>query len=176
MNIVARTVNGPATFVESIKKALADVFPDRPVSEIQTMPSVVHDSTRSHRFPMLLLSTFSALALALAAIGIVGVVGYSVVQRTHEIGIRRALGARTLDVLRLMINSSMAWVLLGLVVGIGGSIALTRLMKGLLSTFALNPTVLAAVSLLLAFVALLASYLSARAAAKIEPMVALRCE
>ena len=115
--------------------------------------------------------------MALAAIGIVGVVGYSVVQRTHEIGIRRALGARTLDVLRLMINSSMAWVLLGLVVGIGGSIALTRLMKGLLyDVRPFDPTVLAAVSLLLAFVALLASYLPARAAAKIEPMVALRCE
>ena len=90
------------------------VLPDRPVSGVETMEDVVHDSTGSRRFPMLLLSVFSVLALVLAAVGIVGVVGHSVAQRTHEIGIRMALGAGTLDVLRLMVNSSMVWVLVGL--------------------------------------------------------------
>jgi putative ABC transport system permease protein len=126
---------------------------------------------------MLLLSVFSLLALVLAAVGIVGVVGHSVAQRTHEIGIRMALGAGTLDVLRLMVNSSMVWVVVGLVVGVVGSAGLTRLMTGLLyHVRPLDPVVIGAVSLLLVSVALLASYLPARTAAKIDPMVALRCE
>ncbi|HEX4230766.1 MAG TPA: ABC transporter permease [Bryobacteraceae bacterium] len=177
MNIVVRTASAPATFVTPIKKALKDIFPDRPVSNIQMMETVVHDSIGSRRFPMLLLSAFALLALLLAAIGIVGVVGHSVVQRTHEIGIRRALGAGTLDVLRLMVTSSMVWVLVGLAAGIAGAAGLTRLMTGLLyDVRPFDPAVLGAVSFLLALVALLASYLPARAAAKIEPMVALRCE
>ena len=126
---------------------------------------------------MLLLSVFSALALALAAIGIVGVVGHSVAQRTHEIGIRMALGAGKMDVLRLMVNSNMAWVLVGLVAGLAGSAGLTRLMAGLLyDVRPLDPLVLGGVSLLLTAVALLASYLPARRAAKIDPIQALRCE
>ncbi len=85
------------------------------------MEDVVHDSTGSRRFPMLLLSVFSVLALVLAAVGIVGVVGHSVAQRTHEIGIRMALGAETMDVLRLMVNGNMVWVLVGLAAGVAGS-------------------------------------------------------
>jgi putative ABC transport system permease protein len=141
------------------------------------MENIVHNSTGSRRFPMLLLSVFSALALVLAAVGIVGVVGHSVTQRTHEIGIRMALGAGTMDVLRLMVNSSMAWVLVGLGVGIAGSAALTRLLTGMLyNVRPLDPVVLGSVSLLLAVVALLASYLPARRATRIDPLVALRVE
>jgi putative ABC transport system permease protein len=99
------------------------------------------------------------------------------VQRTHEIGIRMALGAGTIDVLRLMVNSSMAWVLVGLVAGAAGSAGLTRLLSGMLyNVRPLDPVVLGAVSLLLAAVALLASYLPARRATKIDPIVALRVE
>lgn len=117
------------------------------------------------------------LALVLAAVGIVGVVGHSVAQRTQEIGIRRALGARTVDVLRLMVNSSMGWVMVGLAAGILGSAGLTQLLKGLLyNVRPLDPVVLGAVSLLLAAVALLASYLPARSATKIDSMAALRCQ
>ena len=101
MNIVVRTISAPAMFAAPVKKALAEVLPDRPVSGVETMEDIVHDSTGSRRFPMLLLSVFSVLALVLAAVGIVGVVGHSVVQRTHEIGIRMALGAGTRDVLRI---------------------------------------------------------------------------
>ena len=110
---------------------------------------------------MLLLSVFSVLALLLAAVGIVGVVGHSVAQRTHEIGIRMALGAGTLDVLRLMVNSNMAWVLVGLAVGVAGSAGLTRLLTRMLyNVRPLDPVVLGAVSLLLLAVALLASLLA----------------
>ena len=177
MNIVVHTINVPMTFAVPIKKALADVFPDRPVASVETMENIVHNSTGSRRFPMLLLSVFSVLALVLAAVGIVGVVGHSVVQRTHEIGIRMALGAGTTEILRLMVNSSMAWVLLGLVAGAAGSAGLTRLLAGMLyHVRPLDPVVLGAVSLLLAAVALVASYLPARRATKIDPIAALRVE
>jgi putative ABC transport system permease protein len=177
MKIVVRTVNGPTRFTAPIKQALASVFPERPISGVETMEDIVHNSTGSRRFPMLLLSAFSVLALVLAAVGIVGVVGHSVTQRSHEIGIRMALGARTLDVLRLMVTSNMVWVLLGLASGIAGSAALTRLLARLLyDVRPLDPAVLGAVSLLLAAVALLATYLPARRAARIDPVVALRCE
>ena len=177
MAVVLRTAGAPRTFTAPVKKAIADVLPDWPVSGFQTMEEVVHDSTGSRRFPMLLLSVFSVVALALAAVGIVGVVGHSVTQRTHEIGLRMALGAGTLDVLRLVVSGNMLWVLAGLAVGVAGSVGLTRLLAGMLyGVRPLDPVVLGTVSALLGAVALLASYLPARRAAKIDPMVALRCE
>ena len=177
MNIVARSAATPNAYATPVKKALASVLPDLPVSAVDTMENVVHNSMGGRRFPMLLLSIFSALALVLAAVGIVGVVGHSVTQRTHEIGIRMALGANTADVLRLMINSSMLWVFVGLAAGIAGSAGLTSLLRGLLyDVRPLDPLVLGGVSLLLAAVALLASYLPARRAARIDPIAALRCD
>jgi putative ABC transport system permease protein len=177
MNIVVRTNSAPAQFTPAIKRALAEVLPDRPVSDVDTMENIVHDSTGSTRFPMLLLSAFAVLALVLAAVGIVGVVSYSVAQRTHEIGIRMALGARTLDVLNMVVKGSMGWVLAGIGIGIVGSLGLTRLLGDLLyGVRPADPVVLGAVSVLLTIVAGLASYLPARRAAKVDPMVALRCE
>ncbi len=177
MTVVVRTIHAPATFAAAVKKAIADVLPDWPVSGFQTMEDVVHDSTGSRRFPMLLLSVFSVLALVLAAVGIVGVVGHSVAQRTHEIGLRMALGAGTVDVLRLVVSGNMLWVLAGLAAGVAGSAGLTRLLSGLLyGVRPLDPVVLGTVSALLAAVALFASYLPARRAARIDPMAALRCE
>ncbi|HUO32722.1 MAG TPA: ABC transporter permease [Bryobacteraceae bacterium] len=177
MNIVVRTAHAPATFATPIKKALAGILPDVPASNAETMERIVHDSTGSRRFPMLLLSVFSVLALVQAAVGIVGVVSHSAAQRRHEIGIRMALGAGTADVLRLMVNSNMVWVLAGLAAGLAGSAALTRLLSRLLfDVRPLDPAVIGAVSLLLASVALAASYLPARRAARIDPMAALRCE
>jgi predicted permease len=177
MSVVVRTVGSPASFTPAIKKAMAEVEPDRPVSGIETMEDVVQDSVGSRRFPMLLLSAFALLGLALAGVGIIGVVSYSVAQRTHEIGIRMALGARTTDVLRLMLSGSMTWVAVGVGVGIAGSLGLTRLLGTLLyEVKPSNPVVLGIVSLLLASVGFLASYIPARRAAKVDPMVALRYE
>jgi putative ABC transport system permease protein len=177
MTVVVRSIAAPATYTTAIKKAIASVLPDLPVSGVESMEEVVHNSTGSRRFPMLLLSVFSVVALVLAAVGIVGVVGHSVTQRTHEIGIRMALGAETFDVLRLMVNSSMVWVLVGIAVGTVGSALLTRLLTGMLyDVRPLDPIVLGGVALLLAGVALVASYLPARRAARIDPIAALRCD
>ena len=177
MSVVVRTISSPASYTTAIKKAIAQALPERPVSKATTLEEILHDSTGSRRFPMLLLSVFSTLALVLAAVGIVGVVGNTVTQRTHEIGIRMALGARTLDVVGLMVNSSMLWVLAGLAVGLAGTAGLTRLLGGMLyQVRPLDPGVLGSVAFLLAAVAGAASYFPARRAAKIDPVVALRCE
>jgi putative ABC transport system permease protein len=177
MNVVLRTRSAPTTYTVLVKKALAEFLPDRPVSNIETMEQIVEDSTGSRRIPMLLLAGFALLALALAAVGIAGVVSYSVAQRTHEIGIRMALGARTADVLNLVLGGSMKWVLAGIGLGLAGSMGLTRLLGAMLyGVRPSDPLVLGSVSALLASVALLASYIPARRATKVDPMVALWCE
>jgi putative ABC transport system permease protein len=177
MSIVVRTMNAPGMFTAPIKKALAEVLPDRPVSDVETVEQIVRDSTGSRRFPMLLLSAFALLVLALAAVGILGVVSYSVAQRIPEIGIRMALGARTADVLSLVVKGSMAWVAGGIALGIAGSIGLTRLLGNLLyGVRPADPVVLGTVSLVLAGVALVASYIPAQRATQLDPMIALRYE
>jgi putative ABC transport system permease protein len=177
MTVVLRTTSSPVAFIVRAKRALAEILPDRPVSNVDTMEDVVRDSTGPRRFPMLLLSGFALLALVLAAVGIAGVVSYSVTQRTHEFGLRMALGARTIDVLSLVVGRSMKWALAGMGIGIAGSVGLTRLLSGLLyDVRPADPVVLGAVGLLLAGIALLASYLPARRATKVDPIVALRYE
>jgi len=177
MNVVVRTAGPPMSFTPAIKKALSVVEPDRPVSGLETMANIVQDSLGSRRFPTLLLSAFALLAVILASVGILGVVSYSVAQRTHEIGIRMALGARATDVLKLMVRGSMIWVVVGIVIGAAGSLGLTRLLGTLLyDVKPSNLMVLGAVSLLLTCIGLLASYIPARRAAKVDPMVALRYE
>lgn len=177
MSVVIRTVGAPASYIPAAKKALSEVEPDRPVSDPEAMESIVENSVGSRRFPTLLLTAFAALALVLAAVGIVGVVSYTVAQRTREIGIRMALGALPLDVLKLMMTGSMSWVFVGIAVGIGSSLVLTRMLGDLLfEIHPSNPWVLGAVSVVLGCVALLASFIPARRAAKVDPMVALRYE
>jgi putative ABC transport system permease protein len=175
MSIVTKTASAPVAFVASIKSALTAIEPKQPVSGVRTMEDVVGTSVASRRFPMLLLSGFAVLALVLAAVGIAGVVGYSVVQRTQEIGVRMALGAQAGDVLRLVIGHSLAWTLTGVAVGVVASFGLLQFLRALL--FGVTPTdpiVLGAVSLLLIGVAVGASYVPARRAMRIDPVSALR--
>jgi putative ABC transport system permease protein len=177
MNVVVRNRTAPSTYTVLVKKALAEFLPDRPVSGVETMEEIVRDSTSSRRLPMLLLSGFALFALVLAAIGIAGVVSFSVTQRMREIGLRVALDARTADVLTLVVGRTMRWALLGVGIGITGSMGLTRLLSGLLYDVQANdPWVLGVVALVLAGIALLAAYLRARRASMIDPMAALRCE
>jgi putative ABC transport system permease protein len=177
MTIVVRTSTNPTTYITPIKQALARIEPDRGVSGFQTMEDVLSSSLAPRRFPMLLLLGFSFLALALAAVGIFGVVSFSVTQRTREIGIRLALGAQRYDVLRLMLNHSLGAATIGIGLGLAGSFALTRFLTGLLfEVTPMDPIVLGVVAMILIVVALVSSYLPARRATKVDPLIALRSE
>ncbi|HEY6211910.1 MAG TPA: ABC transporter permease, partial [Vicinamibacterales bacterium] len=175
MSIVVKTAAAPQTFAAPVKRALASIEPTQPVSAVRTMDEVVGRSMASRRFPMLLLSSFAALALVLAGIGIAGVVGYSVVQRTPEIGVRIALGAQRRDVLRLVLGQSLGWIVCGVAVGIVGAVALLRWLGSMLyGVTAGDPWVLGTVSLILIGVALAASYVPARRAVRVDAVNALR--
>src|SRR5262245_51770263 len=177
MTVVVRTTSNPGAFINQIKQALARIEPERAASGIRTMNEVIYDSLGSRRFPMMLLAAFSLVALTLAAVGISGVVGFSVSQRTREIGIRMALGAGKGQVIRLVLNRSMAAALIGVIVGLAASYGLTRFLTGLLfEVKPMDPIVLGSAALILTGVALVACYLPARRATKVDPMVALRCE
>ncbi len=177
MTIVVRTVSNPYSYLVPIKKAMAETNPEVPVSGVQSLDELVSESVGQRRFSMFLLSTFGALGLVLAAVGIYGVVSYGVTQRTQEIGIRMALGAQQGQVLRLMVGSIMGWTIAGVLIGIVGAFGATRLLADLLFGIrTTDPFVLSAVSLLLCGVSLLASYIPARRAMHVDPMIALRYE
>jgi putative ABC transport system permease protein len=177
MSVAARTQGDPSIMSQSIKQEVWNVDSQLPVTQVQTMNELAAGSFAARRFNMSLLTLFAALALVLAAIGIYGVMSYAVTQRTHEIGIRMALGARTSDVLKLIIRNGMLLVIIGVAVGLAGAFALTRLMATLL--FGVTPTdglTIGVVSLVLIAVALLACFIPARRATKVDPLVALRYE
>jgi len=165
----------PLSLVAVVRQAVAAVQRELPVSDVMTMTQRMAHSTSRTRFIAVLLASFAALALVLAVTGLYGLVAYSVAQRTREIGIRMALGARSSQVLYLTLCQGMRLVVIGGVVGVAAALALTRLMGSLLyEVSAADPLTFAAVALLLALAALLACYLPARRAARIDPMVALR--
>jgi len=177
MQVVVRTQEDPAGYSRAVKQAMASVEPERGISAFVTMENVVYRSTGSRRFPMQLLACFSGLALVLAAVGIVGMVSYSVTQRTNEIGIRIALGAKTRDVLRLIVGASMGWVLGGVAVGVAASVGVGRMLSAMLyEVRPADPAVLGAVALLLSVVAFAASFGCALRATRVDPLVALRSE
>lgn len=177
MTLVARTTTDPASLSGAIQREVLALDKDQPISEIRSMQSLLADSISRTRFATLLLSIFAAVAFGLASVGIYGVMSYSVTQRTNEIGIRMALGASGRDVLGLVLRRGLILTISGVVIGLIGSLALTRLLTNLLfGVSATDPATFVVVSISLTIVALLATYLPARRAMKVDPLEALRYE
>jgi putative ABC transport system permease protein len=177
MSLAVRTSVEPMNLTNAIRRQVWTIDRSVPVTEPRTMEQILATVTSQPRFNTILLGIFAAVALTLAGVGIYGVLSYSVTQRTREIGIRIALGARRGDVLRLVVRQGMLLALLGVAIGLAASVALTRLMTGLLyEVSATDPATFALIAVILTLVALAACYLPARRATKVDPMVALRCE
>ena len=175
--LVVSTEGDPLALADAVRKTVWEVDQDQPVSNVNTMEGVLSESIARQRFTTLLLGVFAGVALVLAAVGIYGVMSYSMAQRTREIGIRMALGAQQRDVLKLAVGQGLKLVALGVGLGLLGALALTRLMSSLLfNVSATDPATLVVISLVLIAVALLASYIPARRAAKVDPLIALRYE
>jgi predicted permease len=174
---VVRTTADPSALVPALKRAVAEVSGNMVMFGGQTMQDVINDSLSARRFTRLLLGTFAVLALVLAGVGIYGVVSYTVTQRTHDIGVRMALGADRRTVLGAVLKNAMGMAGVGIGVGAVVAFAATRVMKGLLfGVSATDPVTFGAVALVLAVVTLIASYVPALRATKVDPIVALRCE
>ena len=175
--LVVRSAVDPSSLVTSVRDAIWMVDKDQPVSQIRPMSEIVSQAVARQRFSMLLLGLFAGLALILAAVGIYGVMSYSVAQRSREIGIRMALGAQKSDVLGMTLAEALRFVAVGVVIGIGGALGLTRLMASLLfGVSATDPATFAAITVILGGVALLASYIPALRSMRVDPVIALRSE
>jgi len=177
MSLLVRTTTEPTSIVPALRQAVWSIDPNQPISNVSTMEQIVSDSIGQPRLNMTLMTLFGALALILAAVGIFGLLSYTVTQRTREMGIRMALGAQVGDVLGLVLKQGMALALIGEAIGLAAAFALTRLMRGLL--FGVTPTdatTFIIVAGVLTTIALLACYLPARRATKVDPLKALRYE
>jgi putative ABC transport system permease protein len=175
MSLVVRSAVDPASLTSAVRAAVATIDKDQPIFDVHTMQQLVDDSISTRRLTLVLLGIFSALALILAAIGIYGVMAYTVVLRTQEIGIRIALGAQQKDVLRLILGQGARIAFFGVAIGLTVAAALARLLSSLLfSVSASDPVTFAAVAVMLVAVALLACYIPARRALRVDPIIALR--
>jgi putative ABC transport system permease protein len=173
--LVVRSSLETSSLVEAIRSEIKTIDAGVPVSQVRTMESVVSDSLAQRRMNMSLLVVFAALAALLAGVGIYGVMSYSVAERTHEIGVRMALGASSGAVVGMIIFAAARVTALGIAAGIAAALATTRVMSSLLfEVSAADPLTYALIAALLAGVALIASYVPARKAARVDPMVALR--
>jgi putative ABC transport system permease protein len=177
MEVALRTTGDPLALSHAAREAVRSLDPDLPIIKIHTMDQVLSEREALRRWNMLLLGLFALVALILAAVGIYGVVSYAVAQRTHEIGIRMALGARGADVLRMVVWRGMSLTLAGVTLGLAVALALTRVMKNLLfEVSATDPATFALIALLLIVVSIIASYVPAHRAAKVDPLLAIRHE
>jgi putative ABC transport system permease protein len=177
MTVIVRTTNDPHSLITAVQNEVHSMDSEVPVFNVKTMDEHIAVTVAAPRFNTTLLAIFAVVALILTIVGLYGVMSYAVAQRTNEIGIRMALGARFTDVLTLVFKQGMILVLIGEVIGLAGAFALTRVIRGLL--FGVTPTDLmtfVAVAAILAAVALLATFIPARRAAKVDPLVALRYE
>ena len=177
MVLTVRTHGDPQSMIETIRNTVAILDPDQPIYQTRTLANLIDTNLVPWRFSMMLLCMFAAMALLLAAAGIYGVMAYLVAERTHEVGIRMALGAQPHDVLRLVVGHGAKLALIGVISGLLASLALTRLMSNLLfDVSTTDPLTLSVVALVIAFVVLAACYIPARRATRVDPMIALRYE
>jgi putative ABC transport system permease protein len=175
--LIVRTTVDPLSLGTSVRNAIWAVDKDQTVANIDSMEHIVAGAVARQRFSMLLLAIFAGIALVLAAVGIYGVMSYSVAQQTREIGIRMALGAQRSDVLKMTVKQSLKLVGLGLLIGLVSAFILTRVMATLLfGISATDPLTFLSISLVLLAVAMLASYIPALRATRVDPMIALRAQ
>jgi putative ABC transport system permease protein len=176
-SVVARTMGDPHSIIAAAREVVRALDQNLPIYAVKTLEEYVASSVAQARFNMLLLGVFACVALALTAVGLYGVMAYSVTQRTHEIGVRMALGARAGDVLKLVVVRGMGLALAGVVLGVAASLALTGVMKSFLfGVSATDPLTFVLIGSLLAVVSFAACYIPARRATKVDPMVAIRYE
>ena len=172
MYLAVRTAGDPTNLTAAVRRQVQELDKEQPLAEVATMERRLSESLARSRFNASLLTIFAGVALLLAALGVYGVMSHSVAQRTHEIGIRVALGAQRGDVLSLVVRRGMMLALVGVCLGVAGALLLTRLMKNLLfGVSATDPVTFAAIALLLTATALVACYVPARRATKVDPMV-----
>jgi putative ABC transport system permease protein len=177
ITFIVRATAEPSALFQSIRSRLRAVDKDQPLTSMKLLDEIVSQSTGQRRFSAVLLTAFAGVALVLATVGLYGVMAYLVTQRTHEIGLRMALGAPRANVFRLIVGQGLLLTVLGLVIGLAGAFALTRLMSSMLyETSATDPLTFASIPIALAVVSLFASYVPARRAMKVDPIVALRYE
>jgi putative ABC transport system permease protein len=177
MTFVVRARDNPLSLIPAVRSELRRLDRDLLVYDIRTMDQALGAVLEQRRFTMFLLNIFATVAVALAAVGLYGVISYAVSQRTHEIGVRIALGAQTSDVLRMVVWQGMSLTLIGVALGLVAALAMTRVLKNLLfNVSATDPATFALIVLLLVGVAFIAIFIPARRATKIDPMIALRCE
>jgi ABC-type antimicrobial peptide transport system permease subunit len=177
MVVVLRTQGAPGGLAAAARAAVREVDSDQPIANVRTLEQVVADSVAPRRFNLMLLGIFAVLALLLSAVGIYGVTAYSVAQRTRELGLRMALGAQRQGVLNLVLKEAAGLAGLGVLLGLAGAFALTRLMASLLyGVGSTDPLTFVAVAVVLTLIALVAAYLPGRRATRVDPIVALKAE
>jgi putative ABC transport system permease protein len=175
--LAVRTEGDPLDSVAAVRQQILALGVKEPISDVMTMEQLLAEPLAPRRFQMFLFGVFAAVALLLAAVGVYGAISYSVSRRTHEIGIRMALGARPRDVLLMVFRQGMTLSLVGVLIGLAAALGVTRVLKGLLFELsATDPLTFMSIAVLLMGVAFLACYLPARGATKVDPMIALRQE